>query len=354
MTHATKRRSILFVELLGGIGDLVLAMPAIHALGRTHAPAHTTVVTFPPAGQLLDHDPWVDEILELPRGEAEEVATAVGRLRASRDFDVVVSDSMYGGLDSVIAGWGRVATVTNLWRNPPEDQLIDLRFLELLNRDRLVDGRFLELPPQITLKPQERAWGRHRLDQALGGRRPRVLFVPDVGMAIKRWPAASWRALAANLAASFGAGVAVVAGDERELTAAVVEGGSAVPLPRLELRELAAAAAAADVCIGPDTGPVRIAAAVGTPTVALYGPTTAGRFGLRPGHVNLDSPLPCQERKPRNMTEQSCWYSARCIFPDRANCLDDLPVAVVLAAVSALTEPAVSTARDTCPPSAHR
>lgn len=346
--------SILFVELLGGIGDLVLALPAIHALGRTHAPARTTVVTFPPAGRLLHHDPWVDEVLELPRGGAEEVASAVGRLRESRGFDVVVSDSCYGGLDRVIAGWGRVATVTNLWHNPPDDELIDLRFLELLNRDGLVDSRFLELPPHIALTPQERAWGRHRLERALPGRRPRVLFVPDVGMVIKRWPTASWRALAANLAAALGAGVAVVAGDDTELTASVVRDRSAVALPRLGLRELAAVAAAADVCIGPDTGPMRIAAAVGTPTVGLYGPTTAGRFGLRPGHVNLDSPLPCQERKPRNMTEQSCWYSGSCVFPDRRNCLDDIPVAVVLTAVGSLIEPAATRGRGMSEPSARR
>ncbi|MDP8928260.1 MAG: glycosyl transferase [Actinomycetota bacterium] len=336
MTDTTTTTSILFVELLGGIGDLVLALPAIHALARTHAPAHTTVVTFPPAGRLLDHDPAVDETLELPRGGAEEVAAAVRGLRESRDFDVVVSDSMYGGLDSVVAGWGRVATVTNLWRDPPEDQLIDLRFLELLHHDGFIDSRFLELPPHISLTPQERAWGRHRLDEALAGRRPRVLFVPDVGMAIKRWPASSWRALAANLVAALGAGVAVVTGDDAELTEAVVGAQPALALPRLRLRELAAFAAAADVCVGPDTGPVRIAAAVGTATVCLFGPTTSGRFGLRPGHVNLDSPLSCDERNPRNMTEQSCWYSGRCVFPDRRNCLDDVPVAVALAAVRAL------------------
>ncbi len=335
MTDATATRSILFIELLGGIGDLVLALPAIHALAQTHAHAHTTVVTFPPAGRLLDHDPWVDETLDLPRGRADEVATAVRRLRKSRDFDVVVSDSMYGGLDSIVADWGRVATVSNLWRNPPQDELIDLRFLELLHRDGLVASRFLELPPHIALTPQEHAWGRHHLERALDGRRPRVLFVPDVGMVIKRWPTSSWRALASSLEAELGAGVAVVSGEHAELTAAVV-GGCAVALPRLGLRELAAVMAAVDVCVGPDTGPVRIAAAVGTPTVGLYGPTTAGRFGLRPGHINLDSPLSCDERNPRNMTEQSCWYSGRCVFPDRRNCLDDVPVAVALAAVRTL------------------
>lgn len=352
MSGAKRQTSILFVELLGGIGDLVLALPAVHALGRTHAPAHTTVLTFVPAGRLLEHDPWVDETLELPSAGAEEVVEAVRRLRERREFDVVVSDSMYGGLEQAVAGWGRVATVTNLWRNPPEDELIDLRFLALLNRDGLVDRRFLQLPPRIALTPKERARGRERLEHALPGRSPRVVFIPDAGMVIKRWPSSRWRELACALEVELGAGVAVVAGADATLTAAVVEGTTAVPLPPLELRELAAVSAAADVCVGPDTGPVRIAAAVGTVTVGLYGPTTSARFGLRPGHMNLDSPLSCVERNPRNMTEQVCWYSGRCIFPDRRNCLDDVSVEVVIAAVRTLTERAAARARGTRPPSA--
>ncbi|MFN2556625.1 MAG: glycosyltransferase family 9 protein [Nitriliruptorales bacterium] len=342
--------SILFIELLGGIGDLVLALPAIHALARSHTPAHTAVVTFPPAARLLARDPWVDETLELPTGTAEEVTKGVRRLRERREFDVVVCDSMYGGLERAVTGWGRIATVTNLWRDPPEDELIDLRFLELLHRDGLVDARLLQLPPRIALTSQERDRGNERLEHLLAGRRPRVLFIPDAGMTIKRWPPGSWRALAAELG-GLGAGVAVVAGDDAELTSSIVHGGGSVALPRLELRELAAVAAAADVCVGPDTGPVRIAAAVGTPTVALYGPTTAGRFGLRPGHVNLDSPLACSERKPRNMTEQSCWYSGRCVFPDRGNCVEDVSVEVVFAAVRAATQRVAARGRGTRPPS---
>ncbi|MDQ4131532.1 MAG: glycosyltransferase family 9 protein [Actinomycetota bacterium] len=356
--------SILFVELLGGIGDLVLALPAIHALARTHAPARVSVVTFPPAGRLLVHDPWVDECLELPRGRAEDVCTAVRMLRERRQWDIVACDSMYGGLERAVAGWGRVATVTNLWRDPPVDELIDVRFLHLLNRDGLVDRRFLRLPPRIALTPQERDSGRERLERLLGGTRPRILFIPDAGMVIKRWPVARWRALAARLDAELGAAVAVVAGDDSELTTAIVREGCGVALPRLELRELAAVAAAADVCVGPDTGPVRIAAAVGTPTVALYGPTTAARFGLRARHVNLDSPLPCSERKPGNMTEQSCWYSGTCVFPDRRNCLEDISVEVVFDAVRASTRevgghprtpgPGSARSRDTRPPSVRR
>jgi len=48
-------RKILFVELLGGIGDALIALPAIQALARSH-PAELTVLT-PPGGELLESAP---------------------------------------------------------------------------------------------------------------------------------------------------------------------------------------------------------------------------------------------------------------------------------------------------------
>jgi len=41
-------RNILFVELLGGIGDVLIALPTIQALGRSHREAVLTVLTFTP------------------------------------------------------------------------------------------------------------------------------------------------------------------------------------------------------------------------------------------------------------------------------------------------------------------
>ena len=52
-------REILFVELLGGLGDVLIALPAIQALARSHPEAGLTVLTFPPGGELLEQDPLI-------------------------------------------------------------------------------------------------------------------------------------------------------------------------------------------------------------------------------------------------------------------------------------------------------
>ena len=110
------------------------------------------------------------------------------------------------------------------------------------------------------------------------------------------WPSKLWRmdryaAVALHLKQRFGMPSMVVwAGEEERAAAAdVVDSGfSAVQAPDTSLRELAALCRRASIFIGSDTGPLHLAAAVGTPCVGLYGPMPAERNGpYGPQHIAL-------------------------------------------------------------------
>ena len=58
-----------------------------------------------------------------------------------------------------------------------------------------------------------------------------------------------------------------------------VSGGAAIAAPRTSLHDLVAFARAARLMVSGDTGPTHIAGAVGTPVVALFGPTDPARNG---------------------------------------------------------------------------
>lgn len=99
----------------------------------------------------------------------------------------------------------------------------------------------------------------------------------------------------------------VVTGDENEtsLTAAVAGRGVLDLGGKLELRELAAVIAHADVLIAPNTGPAHLAAAVGTPVVSLFAPVvSATRWRpWRVPHVLLgDQHAPCEGSRARTCT----------------------------------------------------
>ena len=65
-------------------------------------------------------------------------------------------------------------------------------------------------------------------------------------------------------------------------------------MPKLSLKGLCAMLKKVDVVVGGDTGPVHMAAAVGTPTVSFYRATDGNRSGPRGDqHVVIQSPLNC-------------------------------------------------------------
>ena len=112
-----------------------------------------------------------------------------------------------------------------------------------------------------------------------------------------------------------------------------------VLLPPGGLRDLAANLAVVGerggVVVGGDTGPVRLATAVGAHAVGLFGPTVVGRYGLDPrAGVSLQGLPGCEVRRPLAITEQECWWSARCpLTGGDPACLADLSVDAVAAAV---------------------
>jgi heptosyltransferase-1 len=113
----------------------------------------------------------------------------------------------------------------------------------------------------------------------------------------KLWPLPSWQKLAAALCRK-GLCPLLTWGNDAELEAASAIAaacdGQAIIWPRGTLPELVALLARADLVVGADTGPVHIAAAVGTPTVSLYRVTDARRNGPRgERHLLLQAPLDC-------------------------------------------------------------
>jgi ADP-heptose:LPS heptosyltransferase len=290
---------VLVVDLLGGLGDLVMALPVVHALHRRHVRADLHVLTHAPGDVLLHHDPAVTEVVRAERGR--ERAAVLAELDRWRP-DLVVTTTRYDGIAEAIEDLAP-RSVTNLWRSPPPDEPVTARYLRILADEDVIDRRDVDLVPRIVLTDAERAEG----ERVLAAEERPVVLVPSAGMAVKEWP--RWRELATALA-----GRAFVVGEPQVLDA--WRGGPARLLAPLPLRGLAAVFAAVGrrdgVVVGPDTGPLRMAAAVGARTVGIFGPTLATRYGLGPPGVDLQGLPGCPHRRPTAITDQVCWWEARC------------------------------------------
>jgi heptosyltransferase-1 len=137
------------------------------------------------------------------------------------------------------------------------------------------------------------------IDEFFGaaGMKPRnrvVVLNPGAGRPTKRWPVERFRVLAAHLAGQARAHVLVVWGPGEDRQAAAIAGppGHRVVLgPPTSLVQLIAVLRRASLLVAADTGPLHLAAALGTPCLGLYGPTDPGRngpYGL--GHRTLRAP----------------------------------------------------------------
>jgi ADP-heptose:LPS heptosyltransferase len=133
------------------------------------------------------------------------------------------------------------------------------------------------------------AWpaARARMDEFLfeGGVKPGdrlVALNPGAGLPDKRWPVGHFRALAERLAVEAQARSLILWGPEesslaREIATSLA--GRPLLAPPTDLHELAALLRRVSLMVAGDTGPLHLAAAVGAPTLGLFGPTRAARNG---------------------------------------------------------------------------
>jgi heptosyltransferase-2 len=154
-------------------------------------------------------------------------------------------------------------------------------------------------PPEFCLGPgaRERA-ARWLAERGVGGQDTRLAaLAPGAAHATKRWPIAHWSALADRLRAA-GYRLVVVGGPEdRGLAQQLAAGGAAVSAAgECSLQETGALLQRARVVVSGDTGVMHMATGVGTPVVALFGPTVAqfGFFPYRARAAVLERALDCR------------------------------------------------------------
>jgi len=163
--------------------------------------------------------------------------------------------------------------------------------------------------------------------------RPVVTLAPGAVGPSKRWPSASYAALARRLLAE-GFAVWVLGGpDEKPLAAEIVGDTAARDLTGHDLRDAILALAAADAAVSNDSGLLHIAAALGTPSIGIFGPTS-------PWHWAPLNPLAATIETTTALDCRPCHKPVCRLVHHR--CMRDIEPDIVLAA----TQRAVAAAHD--------
>jgi lipopolysaccharide heptosyltransferase I len=302
-------RTRLALVKLSSLGDVVHTLPLAHALRERFPRAEVTWVVERREEAILTRNPDVDHIVAVdtrlwrrefrrPGGGHAVVVKVRGlvrRLRAGR-FDVAldVQGNLKSGIITALTraplrvGFGLRhcrergnAVFTNRRvALPPEPVHVveeNLAVLSALGVERRLVGT-----PVFPLPADPAADGViARVLEKEGVRldSPLVLLNPGSGRATKRWTIDAYRRAGEELARRLGARPVLCWGPgEEALVRAIAEGMAEGPLvpPATSILEMVALLRRARLVVGGDTGPIHIAAALGVPTVGVYGRMPAG------------------------------------------------------------------------------
>jgi heptosyltransferase II len=268
------------------IGDVLLTTPLVRALRRRHPDAELYFVTRRDMGPLVVENPHLTRVIELdPKERLTDLARRLRTIGPTHGLD------LHGSMRSLALRWlvpcrwsgyskrklarrTLIATKINVYgRHVPVPE----RYFEAARElDVMPDGG----PPEFFLPPPARAHMKYWLAEVGLDQKRFAVIAPGAAHATKRWPLEHWRELTTRLA-QLGYGVVAVGGPaDRDVVAAL--GPSVIAVAGdFTLQETGACLARAAVVVSGDTGVMHMATGVGTPAVALFGPTVEP-FGFFP------------------------------------------------------------------------
>lgn len=315
-------RRVLIVKLRS-LGDTVLATPSLFALRRFAPKAQIDILLGDWIAPVLDGSDLVDDVIKIGPGTAEKFRIA--RELRRRKYDVAVN--MHGGTTATffVAASGarhrvgyahyqysflynhRLSSPTDYWQkaavHSAEQQLALLGSVGVPVEDR----------PKSRLTVLDSALGSLEEKYHSNGEGRFALLHPATKFT-KQWPAANFARVAEFLTAR-GLQVAAVGPDSEGDVLAELRRASAVPvtvLTGLTLPEVTALASQAAIFVGNDSGIAHMAAAVGTPSVVIFGSSNRDHWCPwtdAPNEVVYE-PFECQ---PCDGYECKLFGDARCI-----------------------------------------
>lgn len=285
-------RNILVIDF-GQLGDVVLSLPALAAIRQKFPRARVTVAVGGAAAAVVELAGVADETLAVDRvglrdGPKHLSVWQIGKLvmevrRRKFDFVIDLHSLSETNLLGFLSGASRrlyarrptrsLDYLANFPVRPPvEDRSKHAieRYLDVLAPLKVGD---VSRTPRLPVREDDSRAVEELLRKAKAGHdAPLVGIFPGAGHPSRRWPIERFAELARMLERNDQVRVVLFAGPEERALVREARSkfpASAVVLDRLTIPQLAAAAARLSVFVSNDTGPMHIAAAVGTPVVVL-------------------------------------------------------------------------------------
>ena len=290
MLDAPASPNVLAVRF-SSIGDVLLTTPLLRAIRRRHPASRITVLTKLGNAPLLSYNPHVSQVIGIPSDRS--VTDIAAELRTHRYTDLLdLHDNLRSRLLRLL--------VPGRWRTYPKHRVARAALIHAKRNwyrdqrptaERYFDAaRDLEVTPDgkppdffLSVAAVQKAadWLGHA---QLGPGRRLIALAPGAAHATKRWPLGHWQLLVRQIV-KHGFDVVLVGGADDALWGKTLASGAGErvvnAIGHFGLQGTGALLQRSQALVSGDTGVMHMATAVGTPVVALFGPTVQP-FGFFP------------------------------------------------------------------------
>jgi len=297
-------KNILVIKLRY-IGDVLLATPVLRALRERFPDAHLAAAVNRGTEDILKWNPDLNEVLVVERVGLAGQFRFLGEIRRRR-FDCVI-DLTDGDRAAILARFSGAPVRIGLndehrWRGllytavAHSEPSVAHRIERDLETVRSLGVQPKSGLPVLRTSTQDDEEGARLLDEIAGeplsrGARPLVMFQPGARYWFKAWPVERFADLANRLAERDDCRI-LIGGHAQEKAladqiAARARSKPVVLAGRTTLLQYAAILKRCALFVGSDNGPMHMAAALGVPVVALFGPSNPAEWGPRGQRVEV-------------------------------------------------------------------
>ena len=318
-------RRILIVKL-SSIGDVVQSLPVAGALRRRFPKAYIAWAVGPAAAEAVAGNPHLSEVLVVGGSVTYGGVRSLPPLASPRRLRRALHEI---GFDTTLDLQGLLKSAAIAYLSGARERIGYCTLHEatfLFNNRRLVPDRrdvhavesYLDFAEALGASRQPVEFtiaicdeDRRKAEALLGGRDRLAALIPGARWESKLWPAERFAAVADALAEKAGLESVVIGAPADGALAAAIAAAAKSPIldltGRTTLKQAAEVFRRCRLTVGNDTGPLYISAAMGTPTVAVFGPTDARRLGpYGEGHAKVVAEVDCAPCRNRRCEGRTC------------------------------------------------
>jgi heptosyltransferase I len=287
---------------LGSLGDIVHTFPAVAGLRESFPTAQIVWLTHPRWVELVASSGLASEIWPIDSRDLASVRRVIQKLRAGKwDTAIDYQGLWKAALLPFFAGVARrigfsTATIREFGVPVLYTDRVICKTTHIADQNGELSLRAGANHPvgRAVFKVADSDVARVRVDLSKEGLSHYLVLSPGGGWRSKCWPTERFGALCKKIRTELSIPCVINYGPGEEALASEVQAASGEAKPISydgELGPLSALLRNAQCIVGGDTGPLHLAVALGTPAVALFGPTDPARNGpYPPGDIVLRSP----------------------------------------------------------------